>query len=628
MHKIVLLAINARYIHSSLSVWALAGGITNYVRSAAETETAEIAAVETKATETKVTELEATEPVTAKTGAGKIAALEAAAAETAVAGTSAAVTAAADIAVIETTINQSVEVIAGQVEAENPSIIGISTYIWNARLLPDILNILRQSLPRAVIVLGGPEASFNARHWLSLGADYVLRGEGECSFPVLIEAILKGLTLTEMPRVCKSEEEQLLESIPGLCWLAEGQFRENAERAPTGTPPTGMPSDPYSPAWFSSLKGRIAYLETSRGCPFTCAFCLSGYGRVRFFPLERAKQQLSALSLTGARTIKLVDRTFNCNPDRAYTLFEYIIHMDTDCCFHFEVAADLFDERTIALLGTAPPGRIQLEAGLQSFFEPTLLAVSRHTDIQKLERNIRAIRSFENIHLHIDLIAGLPLETFTEFQNSFNRAYTLGAHKLQLGFLKLLHGSALRAQAQELKIEYSQLPPYEIISSAWISAAELDILHKAEDALEHTYNSGRFLSALSYVLTAAHMDPFELYRSIGENVAHNSMPLIRYAEKLYVYFCGLPGIRSELLRDIMVCDILTGAKGTSLPPLLRIMDKRHNNVAKMAAEYLGHKASRRDTAVLATLNQGVFAGAERNRVTGLFELHFVDLPEN
>jgi len=510
MHKIVLLAINARYIHSSLSVWALAGGIANHMRSAAETASAGSESAENRAVETAVVESATAEIATVETAAAKTTAIK---------------TTLADVAVIETTINQSVETIAGQVIAENPSIIGISTYIWNARLLPDILSLLRRSLSQSVIVLGGPEASFNAKHWLLRGADYVLRGEGECSFPLLIDSILKVSTLTEMPRVCKSEDWQRPESIPGLCWLAEGQFRENAERAPTGTTPTGTPPDPYSSEWYSSLKGRIAYLETSRGCPFSCAFCLSGQSNARFFSIEYAKQQLSALSLSGARTIKLVDRTFNCDPDRAYTLFEYIINMDTNCCFHFEVAADLFDERTIALLATAPPGRIQLEAGLQSFFEPTLHAVSRRTDIQKLEQNIRAIRSFENIHLHIDLIAGLPLETFTEFQNSFNRAYALSAHKLQLGFLKLLHGSTLRAQAQELKIEYSQLPPYEIISSAWISAAELDVLRKAEDALEHTYNSGRFLSALSYVLTAASIKPFDLYRSIGEQIPHSGMPL-------------------------------------------------------------------------------------------------------
>ena len=546
MCKIVLLAINARYIHSSLSVWALAGGISNYTRSAVETT------------------------------------------------------------VVEATINQSAKMIVEQVIVQSPTIIGISTYIWNANLLPEILNNLHQSLPQAVIVLGGPEASFNAEHWISHGADYVIRGEGERSFPALVDALIA---------------ESSLANVPGLCRLEDGKFNKNREKALQE-----IPTNPYSVEWFSSLKGRIAYLETSRGCPFSCAFCLSGQGAARFFSIEYAKRQLSALSLSGAKTIKLVDRTFNCDPDRAYILFDFVINMDTDCCFHFEVAADMFNERVIALLETAPPGRIQLEAGLQSFFEPTLHAVSRRVDIKKLERNIHAILFGENIHIHIDLIAGLPLETFTEFQNSFNRAYALGAHKLQLGFLKLLHGSVLRAQAKEFEIEFSQLPPYEIISNAWISAAELEILHKAEDALEHTYNSGRFLSTLSYVLTAAQMNPFDLYCSIGEQVPHNSMALTQYAQKLYEYFCGLPGVCDNLLRDTMVCDILAGAKGTSFPPVLRVMNKRHNLVAKMAADFLGHTVSRRDTAVMVSRNQGVFAGDKRNRVTELFELFFVELP--
>ena len=258
MHKIVLLAVNAKYIHSSLSVWAIASGISHFSRTAVET------------------------------------------------------------AVVEATINQRADAIATRVAAHAPQLVGVSAYIWNARLLPEILVGLRAALPRAVIVLGGPEASFNAEFWLSHGADYVLRGEGERSFPALADALVL---------------ESPLADIPGLCRLVQGRFSANTDEVMAETPP-----DPYSPEWLRALNGRIAYLETSRGCPFSCAFCLSGQDSVRFFPIRRAKRQLLALSRSGAKSVKLVDRTFNCNADRAYDLFDYVIRMDTDCCFHFEVA--------------------------------------------------------------------------------------------------------------------------------------------------------------------------------------------------------------------------------------------------------------------------------------------------
>ncbi len=550
MNKVVLLAVNAKYIHSSLSVWALAAGIQQFARAEVETT------------------------------------------------------------VVEATINQNAADIAAGVAAHAPALVGVSTYIWNANLLPQLLCGLRARLPQAVIVLGGPEATFNAEHWLRHGANYVLRGEGERSFPALADALFS-----------KAPPAGLLAGIPGLCRLADGRFTANPEEILNETPP-----NPYTPAWFGALGGRIAYLETSRGCPFSCAFCLSGQDAVRFFPLERAKQQLSALSHAGAQTVKLVDRTFNCNPARAYELFAYVIGLDTGCRFHFEVAADLFDEDTLSLLKTAPPGRIQLEAGIQSFYAPTLSAVSRRTDLKKVARNISALLSGGNIHVHVDLIAGLPLETFAEFQKSFNSAYALGAHQLQLGFLKLLHGCALRAGARALELHFADEAPYEITENAWMTAGELDTLRKVEDALEHAYNSGRFLSALQYVLAATGMLPFDLYCGLGRHAPHGGMPLGEYAQQLYTYFCGLPGVRREILRDHMVCDLLAGAKGESLPPALRVQDARHRLVAKTAADFYGRSVPRRETAVLRGRGQGVFVGPVQNRVTGLWGLHFVELP--
>ena len=541
MSKTVILAINAKYVHSSLSVWVLAEGVSRYARKRQE------------------------------------------------------------VKIVEATINQCNNDIADKVIAHMPDIVSVSTYIWSAGKLPELLKLLRERLPEAVFVLGGPEASHNAEFWLDQGADFVLRGEGERSLPALLDAL---------------DINADIGSIPGLC--------RKAHINPAVEPPEEY-IDPYSDAYFSALGGRIAYIETSRGCPFQCAFCLSAGSAVRFFPLDAVKEKLYRLSKSDTQTIKLVDRTFNCNAERAYELFEYIISLDTSCCFHFEVAADLFDERTLLLLCAAPPGRIQLEAGLQSFFEPALKASLRQTDIEKAESNIRTLISAGNIHIHLDLIAGLPYETLPDFQNSFDRAYALGAHTLQLGFLKLLHGSALRAQAESLGILYSQKPPYEFESSPWLSMDDIATLKQAEDSLQHTNNKGRFLSALRYVLSASGLRPFAFYRALGEAAPNHGMPLCDYARQLYDCCVRLPGVDADELKDYMTCDWLAMVKGENMPPFLRTVLKRQKQVAAAAEKQLGHKLRRNETAILRS-GKGVFVDSEaRNPVTGLYKLCFVEL---
>jgi len=523
MSKVVLLAVNAKYVHSSLAVWVLAGGVRRYARLPH------------------------------------------------------------DVRIVEATIHQHDNDIADRVAGFAPDVVGISTYIWNASKLPGLLTLLRESLPDAVFALGGPEAAHNADFWRGNGADFVLRGEGEYNLPMLLDA------------------------------LAEGN------PAPAESPQPGESIDPYSDNYFNALQGRLAYLETSRGCPFQCAFCLSGGSGVRFFPMESAKEQILKLSKSGAQTVKLVDRTFNCNSGRAYELFEYVIGLETTCRFHFEVAADLFDERTLALLSSAPPGRIQLETGLQSFFEPALKAASRQTDLQKAERNIQAIVQKCNIHVHVDLIAGLPHETLSDFQNGFDRAYALGAHTLQLGFLKLLHGSRLREQAESLGIRYSAQPPYEIQSSPWLSADDIRTLKYAENALQRTYNKGRFLSALEYVLSASGIRPFSLFRTLGETVPNHGTPLTDYAENIYDFCTKLPGVDENELSDRMTCDWLGMVKGKNTPSFV----KRDGQISKTVEQVLGRKINRNEAAVLSS-GKGIFVDSEDcDPVTSLYRLHLL-----
>ena len=535
MRKLVLLAINAKYVHSSLSVWVLRAGVEKFARTPHEVE------------------------------------------------------------VIEATIHQNNDEITDLIAAHSPDVVGISTYIWNAAKLPELLKALRERLPGAALVLGGPEAGCNPEYWLPRGADHVLCGEGERTLPALLDSLSRGVT-------AETEPLPLLE-----------------------------PVDPYSEAYFSALNGRIAYLETSRGCPFQCAFCLSGGrspsvgGSVRFFPLDTAKTWIYRLAQSGARTIKFVDRTFNCNSGRAYDLFEFVIGLDTDRCFHFEVAADLFDERTLSLLSKAPPGRIQLEAGLQSFYEPALRASSRQTDLEKVERNIRTLLWEQNIHIHVDLIAGLPYETLSDFQAGFDRAYALGAHTLQLGFLKLLHGSRLRQQAYALGLCCSAEPPYEIKRSPWLSAEDLIILKQTENALQHTYNKGRFLSVLEYLLRVSGLRPFTLFHALGKSAPNHGTPLDVYAGQIFDCFTAIPGVDVNELRERMVCDWLSMVGGKNMPPLLKIQDRRRLEPEAAAQKLLGHGIRRHEAAVLPS-GRGVFADtAARSPVTGLYRLYFVEL---
>lgn len=563
--KITLLAINAKYVHSSLAVWYLANGLAKYSGQCH------------------------------------------------------------DVNIVEATINQDTNDIAGLVTCGKPDLVGISTYIWNAGKLPGLISGLRRHLPDVLIVLGGPEASHNAKYWLAGGADYVIRGEGEHVFPAFLDLLDESNPVhqsnerfqADASEPCRSlGKTWTLNDISGLCFYKDG------ERI---SPQVKLPYEyisPYSREYFQALGGRITYIEASRGCPFSCAFCLSGGSGVRFFPLETVKEQINKLLGSCTKTIKFVDRTFNCNPERAYKIFEYVINLNTECCFHFEAAADLFNEETLSLLSTSPPGRIQLEIGLQSFHKPSLDAVSRKTNLEKAEENIRKLLSHQNIHIHIDLIAGLPYETLPVFQDSFNRAFALEAHTLQLGFLKLIHGSKLREQANTLGITYSKEPPYEIISSPWLGEKDLEILKFAENALQHTYNKGWFLSVLRYVLSVSGLTPFVFFYRLGKAALSQATPLEKYARQVYDYCSGLQNIDKNKLSDCMICDFLRMTKGKNMPGFLKSRGEKRKQAVRMANKQLGRVIDYDEAAVLSS-GKGAYADSlSRDPVTGLYKLYW------
>ena len=378
-----------------------------------------------------------------------------------------------------------------------------SCYLWNIRETLRLAAAVKAARPGAYVVLGGPEVSYNAGEVLAENpqVDYILSGEGERSVPMLLASLAAG-----------RKPEEAAPPIPGLC--ARGFL--SAPCVEEGTPPS-----PYAPAYLENLRGRIAYLETSRGCPYACAFCLSGRcGKPRWFPLEQAKRNILTLARSGAHTVKFIDRTFNANPAHANAILAFILkHYGRDIpagvCFHFELAGDILREETFALLEQAPPGAFQLEIGMQSFCEKTLAAVRRKTDTGVLKQNIRRLVAMGNMHVHIDLIAGLPHEDLRTFGESFNTGYALGAQMLQLGFLKLLHGAAMREEPEEFPCVFSEGPPYEVQKTPWLSPEELDVLRAAEDALERCYNSGRFLETAAYAMAAAGLSPFVFYCRLG-----------------------------------------------------------------------------------------------------------------
>ncbi len=474
--------------------------------------------------------------------------------------------------ILESTINGDAQGFAREILAERPDVVAFSCYIWN---ITDTLELCRiiKAYRDCRIVLGGPEVAYRPQDVLEKHSyiDYVLSGEGEWAFASFLDRI-------DGDRSC----------VAGLTYRENGVILSNPEQAYTDTPPS-----PYCDEFFENLNGRITYIETSRGCPYRCAFCLSGRcSSLRFFDLVQVKHDILRLASSGTQTVKFVDRTFNANAVRANEILSFIKeHYGNDIpagvCFHFEIAGDILKDSTLEILSSMPVGAVQLEIGMQSFNEDVLRAVNRKTDTQKLIRNIQKLMSFGNMHIHIDLIAGLTGEDFNSFKNSFNTAYALKAHMLQMGFLKLLHGAAMREEPQTYPCEFRDEPPYEIVSNPWLSQEEMRALKTCEDALDRLYNSGRFLLSLSYLIDKIGIAPFDLFCEFGHAVDGNRMSLSDYALAFYAFFCGR--CDKETLRDRIVCDMLCCSASAQIPAALKYRDAFY----KRAKQYFARTVNSR-----------------------------------
>lgn len=406
------------------------------------------------------------------------------------------------ISILEMSINQSVEELTRLIYREQPEVLALSCYIFNIALIESVLRDIKKIMPQVFVILGGPEVSFDGEEVLmrNPSADFVIAGEGEIVFPRLLEALRLGLPCEEIPGVtCRTPDG--IKTVPPAPPIAELD---------------SLPS-PFTEEMLSAAKGKILYFESSRGCPFACAYCLSSVsGGVRCFGLERVRRDLTRIVEAGVQQVKFVDRTFNCNLKRAKEIVKLILELTQKygCAdrmnFHFEAAADLFDDELIDLLASAPEGLFQLEIGLQSFNRQTLEICSRKTNLQKCSANIQKLMRAQNMHIHLDLIAGLPFEDLGSFADSFNKTYTLAPHCIQLGFLKVLRGSAMREIAGERGMLYHEDPPYEVICTPELSFDELLTLKGVEHALDRLYNSGHFTRSLHY-LSQRFRSPFGLF---------------------------------------------------------------------------------------------------------------------
>lgn len=499
-----------------------------------------------------------------------------------------------DAVVLESTINGDFEVFAERIIAEKPDIVAFSCYIWNITKTLEVCRIIKKSCGCS-IVLGGPEVAYRAKDILGKYAfvDYVLSGEGEWVFPDFLDNLSGDLSL-----------------VSGLSFRKNGEIVSVPEKEYSDNPPS-----PYCDEFFESLNGRICYIETARGCPYRCAFCLSGRcSALRFFDLQRVKNDIIRLSQSGTQTVKFVDRTFNANAERANEILLFIKEnygraIPCGVCFHFEIAGDILKQSTLDILESMPLGAVQLEIGMQSFNEETLKIINRKTNTEKLVENIGKLVAFNNIHIHIDLIAGLTCEGIESFKNGFNAAFSLKAHMLQMGFLKLLYGAPMRENSEKYPCTFADEPPYEVISTPWLSSDEIKMLKNCEDALDRLYNSGRFMLTIEYLTQDIGISPFDVFNSFGNCVNGNKMRLSDYSEKLYHFFCDK--CDKDILKEKILCDLLCCSSSVQIPDIFKFRDPTYKKVKRYFTENVDKKIK---IAVLRSSNQ-VFAvnhGKEKN----------------
>jgi radical SAM superfamily enzyme YgiQ (UPF0313 family) len=406
-----------------------------------------------------------------------------------------------NVIVREYTINQRHDDIFHALYLEKTDVIAFSCYIWNIGQVLALTADIKKAAPDTKVILGGPEVSFDCDKIMheNPGVDFIIRGEGETAFNRLLKYLNSSI-----------KQNKYEGYIKGLCFREEGRIVESP--CYNIIKELDAIKSPYTDDMLCHVRDKIVYFESSRGCPFSCAYCLSSiYKGVRYFSIDRVRDELQKLINEGVKQVKFVDRTFNCSRDRAMEIIRFVVESGNGVNFHFEICADLLDDEITDLLAKAPDGLIQLEIGVQSLNEDSLLAVNRKTNIERLFYYVRKLRKAGNVHIHLDLIVGLPYEDYISFKASFNGVFSLKPHYLQLGFLKLLKGTLIRDAAAEHGYVFRELPPYEIISGSYISFDEILIFKGVENMIDMYYNTSGFAKSLNYAIYKYNSTPFDFF---------------------------------------------------------------------------------------------------------------------
>ena len=463
----------------------------------------------------------------------------------------------ADIEIGEYTINHQMDLILQDIYRRKPDFIGFSCYIWNISYIMEIVRDVKKVLPEAEIWLGGPEVSYDAKKVLTREPDVrgIMRGEGELTFTELVRAYLQrektsvpdGYTgesfrgqakeetsgcaeNTRMPENAEGENAHSdrldLSQIPGITYrAANGEIEEHG--------PQRLLSLDEIPFYYDDMAGfenRIVYYESSRGCPFSCSYCLSSIDKtVRFRSLDLVFPELQFFLDHKVPQVKFVDRTFNCKREHTLGIWRYLVEHDNGITnFHFEVSADIFDEEELELIGKMRPGLIQLEIGVQSTNPDTIREIHRHMDLVKLKRAVDRVYDYRNTHQHLDLIAGLPYENYESFMRSFDDVYRMRPDQLQMGFLKVLKGSYMEEQVAAYDLKYLGIPPYEVLSTKWLPYSDVIRLKGVEDMVEVYYNSGQFPATMK-LLEKRFQRPSEIFVNLAEYYEKNGLTGISHS---------------------------------------------------------------------------------------------------
>ena len=465
--KILLTAVNAKYIHSNPAIYSLAGYVNQYMTL----EEKEVCQVE----------------------------------------------------IVEYTINHRAEQILADLYKKKPDILAFSCYIWNWDMIQELITEIHKLLPNVPIRLGGPEVSFTSEKILE---EYsfltgIMVGEGEQTFLELCRFYIKEYQQKEN-KIVQSDKSGISNDRMEDKERTDLDCLENISGVVTGNKNhlvrelTTLDSVPFFYENMETFEHRIVYYESSRGCPYRCSYCLSSIDKtVRLRSLDLVKKELQFFLDKQIPQVKFIDRTFNCNHAHAMAIWQYILEHDNGITnFHFEVSADILNEEELEILEKMRPGLVQLEIGVQSTNPITIQAINRRMNVEKLRNIVARIHKAGNIHQHLDLIAGLPYEDYSSFAKSFNEVYFMRPQQLQLGFLKVLKGSEMWKRAEEYGIVYTDKPPYEVLFTNWLSYEEVLKLKQIEEMVEQYYNSNQFTYTIA-MLEQEFASPFQMYDALA-----------------------------------------------------------------------------------------------------------------